>query len=102
MNRPKSALAALLLTIVAAAPAGAEQAYSTPLPAAAVGEGPLSAGPAACLIEVASLRHAVGVWITTSPAIELVTTSRNAECVDGRKQRRPTGYSPIAECEFRL
>jgi hypothetical protein len=55
MKRPKSALAALLLTIVAAAPAVAEQAYLTPLPAAAVAEGQPSARHPASLVDVGSL-----------------------------------------------
>ncbi|HEY7552827.1 MAG TPA: DUF3306 domain-containing protein [Hyphomicrobiaceae bacterium] len=53
VNRPKSALAALLLTIVAAAPAVAEQASFTP--AAAVAEGRLSAGHPASLVDIGSL-----------------------------------------------
>jgi hypothetical protein len=55
MNRPKSALAALLLTIVAAAPAVAEEAYFAPLPAAAVAEGRLSARHPASLVDIGSL-----------------------------------------------
>ena len=53
MNRPKSAVVALLLTIVAAAPAVAEQASFTP--AAAVAEGRLSARHPAFLAHIGSL-----------------------------------------------
>jgi hypothetical protein len=55
MDRPKSALTALLLTIVVAASAVAEQASVTPLPAAAVAEGRLSARHPASLVDIGSL-----------------------------------------------
>jgi hypothetical protein len=55
MHRPKSALAALLLTIVAAAPAVAEQEYSTSRPPAPVAEGRLSARHPASLVDIGSL-----------------------------------------------
>jgi hypothetical protein len=55
VNQPKSALAALLLITVAAAPAVAEQASFTPLAAAAVAEGRLSARHPASLADIGSL-----------------------------------------------
>jgi hypothetical protein len=55
VNRRKSTLAACLLTVVATVPAVAEQAPSTPLPAAAVAEGPLSARHPASLVDIGSL-----------------------------------------------
>src|SRR5262245_10718704 len=55
MNRPKSALAALLLTIVAAAPALAVQTSFTSLPVAAIAEGQLSDRHPASLVDIGSL-----------------------------------------------
>lgn len=54
MNRRKSALA-VMLTIVAAAPAVAEQAYFTPLPTTEIVEGQVSAKNLTSLADIGSL-----------------------------------------------